>query len=835
MYGCTLMSIFDEFKKNVPTRFMNMTAHDFKELICEFFNESGYQVRTIKPPDNVGADIFLKKSELRTIARVKKCTRENPVDVEEINQLTQARKHHKCHKALFVATSDFTKPIRTVAEQKDVDLWDLDRLYAETKKTYLPALQRSKRCLEASKRCLEAIEKAYALGVGNASDRIEVFEKAVSLVLAKKEGKETYDDMVRSTSSVDNSGRTVNERMVGLMTDLARLYENEYQFPKAKWVLQQALRLDQGSYVAAKAMSDILLKQGNIDGAILLWKEKIRNRLTADTRWLKDAQQKKRECYSFHPIPSTVEKLEILVDQGIIPKEQYHYRKENIIERQRRAQSEEIARSDSKERKVEVRKLYKYHCIEDVSVLRKDCCDLSCRRVVGKKPGPQEEIPVPSSWNYGELTPEQRWIYHDWLQNKATIVGIGYVFLRLAELIEMSFYENYDKVKVRNEMKFLCEAYRDSGSVPSYTLEALRLSYFVEQKQSPQEILNSSSGPWVSPLFFDSCGLDYNWGKEVPQELKRYLYGLVDKYERDVGFCVGILRRLAQAHYACGEYQNALIAMKPILRSRPLSFGDYGGVGIVINARRALSQPLAGYELVGAAGNGNYYYYANGKKMTKEVEMTAGEGDWIRAENPARTEITYHFTGFTMEHLDAIATRCQEKLREWERNRGQDLLKYVATIYQGDTSFNSSVYNFMATQEFAELTARIAYESENEIRAEMNYPPIGKPSLNEAKLYQFAKNIFKGYKVIQHARPTFLGRQHLDIYIQELGVGIEYQGEQHFKPVDSWGGVEALEASQGRDEKKRKVCENHGVRVIYFNYEDEVSDELLRDRLKDYL
>lgn len=825
MYGCTLMSIFDEFKKNVPTRFMNVTAHYFKELICEFLNESGYQIRTIKSPDNVGADIFLKKGELRIVARVKKCTRKNLVDVEEVNQLTQARKHHKCHKALFIATSDFTKPIRTVAEQNDVELWNLDRLYAETKKTYLPALKRSKRCLEA-------IEKTYTLDVENTSKRIEVFEKAVSLVLAKKEGNETYDDMVRSTSSVGNSGRTVNERMVGLMTDLARLYENEYQFPKAKWVLQQALRLDQGSYVAAKTMSDILLKQGNIDGAIELWKEKIRKSLIADTRGLKDVQQKKRERYSFHPQPSTIEQLKTLVDQGIIPKQQYHYRKENIIERQRRAQLDKIAGSDSKERKVEVRKLHKYYCIEDVSVLHKDCYDLSCRRVVGKKPEPREEIPVPSSWSYGELTPEQRWIYHDWLQNKATIVDIGYVFLRLAELIEMLFYENYDKVKVRNEIKFLCEAYRHNGSVPSYTLEALRLSYFVEQKQFPQQILDSSSGRWVSPLFFNSCGLDYRWGKEVPQKLKTYLHKLLDKYREEDDFCKLISYRLAETYYASEECQKALLAVKTISKPRY----RFMPIEIAIETRYKLNESLEGYELLAAAGiNNSYYYYANGKKITKRVEMHAGKGDWIRVENPVKTEITYHFTNFTTEHFDAIAAKCEKKLRKWEGNQGQNLLQYTAEIYDKDPSATSSGNNFMFAKEFMELVAKIAYEAENEIREEMNYPSIGKPSLTETKLYQLVKSVFKGYEVIRHARPSFLQRQHLDIYIPELKLAIEYQGEQHFKPIDFWGGLEALEASQRRDEKKRKVCENHGIQVIYFSYEDEVSDELLRDRLKDYL
>ncbi|GAG86227.1 unnamed protein product, partial [marine sediment metagenome] len=37
----------------------------------------------------------------------------------------------------------------------------------------------------------------------------------------------------------------------------------------------------------------------------------------------------------------------------------------------------------------------------------------------------------------------------------------------------------------------------------------------------------------------------------------------------------------------------------------------------------------------------------------------------------------------------------------------------------------------MFAKEFIELVAKIAYEAENEIREEINYPPIGKPSLTE--------------------------------------------------------------------------------------------------------
>jgi len=141
----------------------------------------------------------------------------------------------------------------------------------------------------------------------------------------------------------------------------------------------------------------------------------------------------------------------------------------------------------------------------------------------------------------------------------------------------------------------------------------------------------------------------------------------------------------------------------------------------------------------------------------------------------------------------------------------------------------------MFAKEFIESVAKIAYEAENEIREEMDYPSIGKPSLTETKLYQLVKSVFEEYEVIRHARPSFLQRQHLDIYIPKLKLAIEYQGEQHFKPIDLWGGVEGLKTSQKRDEKKREVCKRHGIAISYFSYKDEVSGELIRNKLKDHI
>ena len=70
------------------------------------------------------------------------------------------------------------------------------------------------------------------------------------------------------------------------------------------------------------------------------------------------------------------------------------------------------------------------------------------------------------------------------------------------------------------------------------------------------------------------------------------------------------------------------------------------------------------------------------------------------------------------------------------------------------------------------------------------------------------------YEVIQHGSPTWLGRQHLDIWIPELKIGIEYQGTQHDKPVEFFGGQKAFDENLKRDARKRQLCKENGVKLI---------------------
>ena len=81
----------------------------------------------------------------------------------------------------------------------------------------------------------------------------------------------------------------------------------------------------------------------------------------------------------------------------------------------------------------------------------------------------------------------------------------------------------------------------------------------------------------------------------------------------------------------------------------------------------------------------------------------------------------------------------------------------------------------------------------------------------------------------------------LDFYLPKYNIAIECQGGQHFYSVDYFGGLEKLQYRTKLDEKKRKICENNGVKLLYYSeekidfpYEVSVSIEELLNKIKCY-
>ena len=62
----------------------------------------------------------------------------------------------------------------------------------------------------------------------------------------------------------------------------------------------------------------------------------------------------------------------------------------------------------------------------------------------------------------------------------------------------------------------------------------------------------------------------------------------------------------------------------------------------------------------------------------------------------------------------------------------------------------------------------------------------------------------------------WLGKQTLDFYIPDIKTAIECQGRQHFEPIDIFGGEDCLSLCIERDERKRLLCKENNIELIYF-------------------
>ena len=105
-------------------------------------------------------------------------------------------------------------------------------------------------------------------------------------------------------------------------------------------------------------------------------------------------------------------------------------------------------------------------------------------------------------------------------------------------------------------------------------------------------------------------------------------------------------------------------------------------------------------------------------------------------------------------------------------------------------------------------------ELENCMRIEKGLPKIGEGWISETTLFYEIKNQLPKLEVLHHGRPKWLGLQHFDIWIPSLNVAIEYQGAQHYKPVEFFGGEDAFRMNQKRDKRKKKLCEENKVILI---------------------
>lgn len=98
-------------------------------------------------------------------------------------------------------------------------------------------------------------------------------------------------------------------------------------------------------------------------------------------------------------------------------------------------------------------------------------------------------------------------------------------------------------------------------------------------------------------------------------------------------------------------------------------------------------------------------------------------------------------------------------------------------------------------------------------------------TVSERNLYNIVKERFPDAEF--QKKFDWLGQLSLDVYIPSKKTAIEYQGEQHFRPVEAFGGKSAYKRQVMNDKRKIKRCKEYGINLLYFTFDtNEKTDKL---------
>lgn len=109
----------------------------------------------------------------------------------------------------------------------------------------------------------------------------------------------------------------------------------------------------------------------------------------------------------------------------------------------------------------------------------------------------------------------------------------------------------------------------------------------------------------------------------------------------------------------------------------------------------------------------------------------------------------------------------------------------------------------------------------------------------QSELYMKLKNKYPNENFEWEFKSDWLGKQAIDIYLEKYKIAIEYDGLQHYLPIEFYGGKQGLEIRQAADRRKEQKCIDNNVvlyRVLYGTIEEcfEKLCDKINERIANY-
>ncbi|PJZ89075.1 hypothetical protein CH368_08600 [Leptospira levettii] len=201
----------------------------------------------------------------------------------------------------------------------------------------------------------------------------------------------------------------------------------------------------------------------------------------------------------------------------------------------------------------------------------------------------------------------------------------------------------------------------------------------------------------------------------------------------------------------------------------------------------------------------------------------------------------YPLSNLIISNLDLYIRILKKNLPKFKTNYRKPLIEhYISEVKDEDywapkleSYENNKFYYYLFLREKLKQCLR---ESENQLRENLGYKRIGEGNVQEHTLYKELIKIIEPRKIKRWYRPAWLGGLELDFYFEKDGIkyAIEYQGAQHVRPIDYFGGKRAFRKQIKRDKRKLNLCMSKNVKLLYCYYDDCLHN-FIKVRLEEHL
>lgn len=209
------------------------------------------------------------------------------------------------------------------------------------------------------------------------------------------------------------------------------------------------------------------------------------------------------------------------------------------------------------------------------------------------------------------------------------------------------------------------------------------------------------------------------------------------------------------------------------------------------------------------------------------------ESTILKVEDKTKIDNIAYIIMNSYKYLDDVYVKIKNKLMKKYNANELELLLILISKYGEEI-----VLNFNRCLNLQVQNGRIYYEYNQEENNKKYHEIISSLKIDDVRwkseylMFRLVKKYFN--EAVFQYRCKELGALSLDVYIPSIKIGFEYQGLQHYKPVDFFGGLEHFEVQKKNDMKKKEICNSNKIDLIEWKYNEPINKFELDKKLIKY-